>query len=180
MLLIDRFEQIKAPSMGASAIIIAALMAIMSAGFVMNQQIAYAQMIGEHGDNTSGLHEDQQEMTINGTINLEQTIIEAIDSKVNTSLIQAITSAEQSVGINSFALAAFGANIGGSLLYTIILGTPGTDFYYTIVDPGNGQVLSSQKSSQKEIEDMHLKHSEAVVEDEGIDAGSFGLRALRH
>ncbi|MGH9979707.1 MAG: hypothetical protein ACRD8Z_28275 [Nitrososphaeraceae archaeon] len=49
-----------------------------------------------------------------------------------------------------------------------------------VVDPGNGQILSSQKSSQKEIEEMHLKHSEAVVEDAGIGVGSFGLRALRH
>jgi hypothetical protein len=31
---------------------------------------------------------------INGTINLEETIIEAIDSKVNISLTQAITTAE--------------------------------------------------------------------------------------
>ncbi|MGC1135180.1 MAG: hypothetical protein WA941_20295 [Nitrososphaeraceae archaeon] len=33
---------------------------------------------------------------------------------------------------------------GGFLVYTIILGTPGTEFYYVIVDPGNGQILVSQ------------------------------------
>jgi hypothetical protein len=149
ILLIVKFKQIRATTLAASVIMTGALLAIMSAGIVKNQQIAYGQMMREHegfGDNTSGLHEDQQDMTINGTINLEQTVIEAIDSKVNTSLTQAVTAAEQSVGNNSFALAAFGADIGGDLLYTIILGTPGTDFYYVIVDPGNGQVLSSQKS----------------------------------
>jgi hypothetical protein len=147
------------------------------------RSISAQMMIGDHGgfvNMTSGLQEDQREMKINGTINLEQTIIEAIDSKVNTSLTQAITTAERSVGNKSFALAAFGADIGGDLVYIIILGTPGTEFYNVIVDPGNGQTLSSQESSQKEIEERHLKHSEAVVEDAGTGAGSFGLRALRH
>jgi hypothetical protein len=119
-------------------------------------------------------------MKIIGTINLEQTIIEAIDSKVNTSLTQAITTAEQSVGNNSFALAAFGADLDGDLVYVIILGTPGTEFYNVIIDPGNGQILSSEKSSQKEIEERHLKHSAAVLEDTGTGVGGFGLRALRH
>ncbi len=135
--------------------------------------------MGDHGgfgNRTSGL----QEMTIIGTINLEQTIIEAIDSKVNTSLTKAITTAEQSVGNNSFALAVFGADIGGDLVYMIILGTPGTEFYNVIVDPGNGQILSSEESSQKEIEERHLKHSEAAVEDAGTGVMGFGLRALRH
>jgi hypothetical protein len=140
-------------------------------------------MIRDHGgfgNMTSSLQEDQQEMMINGTINLEQTIIEAIDSKVNTSLTQAITNAEQSVGNNSFALAAFGADLGGDLVYMIILGTPGTEFYNVIVDPGNGQILSSQESSQKEMEERHLAHSAAVVQDAGSGVGGFGLRALRH
>ena len=57
---------------------------------------------------------------INGSINLEQTIFEAIGSKVNTTLTQAITTAEQSVGNNSFALAAFGGDHDGFLAYTIL------------------------------------------------------------
>jgi hypothetical protein len=157
-----------------------------------NENSVNAQMMmwdhGGFGNMTSGLQEDQQKkmmgdhdgFRVNGTINLEQTIIEAIDSKVNTSLTQAITTAEQSVGNNSFALAAFGADQGGYLTYIIILGTPGTEFYNVIVDPGNGQILSSQQSSQKKIEEMHLEHSAAVVEDASTGVGSYGLRALRH
>ena len=143
----------------------------------------YAQVNEDHGglsEMTPGAHEVQQEKMINGTINLEETIIEAIDSKVNFSLTQAITAAEQSVGNNSFALAAFGADLGGDLVYIIVLGSPGTEFYNVIVDPGNGQILSSQKSTQSEIEMMHLKHSKAMVEEADIGAGSLGLRALRH
>ena len=162
----------------------AALIALISIVTSTDEDSIKAQMMmrdhGGFGNMTSGLQEGQQEMTINGTINLEQTIIEAIDSKVNTSLTQAITTAEQSVGNNSFALAAFGADQGGLLVYTIILGTPGTEFYYVIVDPGNGQILVSQEMSQEEIEERHLKHSAAVMEDAGTGVGGFGLRALRH
>jgi hypothetical protein len=166
-----------------SVIATATLIAMMGIVTSTNEQSINAQMMGDHGgfgNMTSGLQEDQQEMMINGTINLEQTIIEAIDSKVNTSLTQAITTAEQSVGNNSFALAAFGADLVGDLVYIIVLGTPGTEFYNVIVDPGNGQILSSQESSQKEIEERHLKHSAAVMEDAGTGVVGFGLRALRH
>jgi hypothetical protein len=100
---------------------------------------------GDYGNKTSG----SQKM-INGTINLEQTIFEAIGSKVNTSLTEAITTAEQSTGNNSFALIAFGGPHGAYLVYTIILGTPGMEFSKVIVDPGTGQILASQEISQKE------------------------------
>jgi hypothetical protein len=63
-------------------------------------------MIGHSGGNmTSSLQELQQKVKNNGTINLEQTIFKAISSKVKTSLTQAMTTAERSVGNNSFAVA---------------------------------------------------------------------------
>src|SRR5918995_4164325 len=139
-----------------------------------SQQNISAQMMGDHGgfgNMTSGLQEDQQGM-INGTINLEQTIFEAIGSKINTSLTQAITTAEQSVGNYSFALAAFGAEQGGYFTYRIILGTPGMKFYNVIVDPGNGQILATQEVSQRELEKMHQEHSLEVVRSSGSSSSS--------
>jgi hypothetical protein len=109
----------------------------------------------------------QQEKMINGTINLEQTIFEAIGSKVNTSLTQAITTAEQTTGNNSFALAAFGGPHDGYLVYTIILGTPGMEFYKVIVDPGTGQILASQQISQMEW--MKMLHMHQMMESAGHD-----------
>jgi hypothetical protein len=102
--------------------------------------------LGNFGNKTS-VH---QEKMINGTINLQQTIFEAVGSKVNTTLNQAITTAEQTIGNNSFALAAFGGPHGSYLVYTIILGTPGMEFHKVIVDPGTGQILASQEISQEE------------------------------
>jgi uncharacterized membrane protein YkoI len=179
----SKYEGMRPKTLAAYMTTTAIFIAMMNIVTSTNEQSINAQMMmGDHGGfgNMTSALQDQQEMTINGTINLEQTIIEAIDSQVNTSLTQAITTAEQSVGNNSFALAAFGADLGGDLVYMIILGTPGTEFYNVIVDPGNGQILSSEESSQKEIKDRHLEHSAAVVEDAGIGVGGFGLRALRH
>jgi hypothetical protein len=110
---------------------------------------------GGYENKTYGLHE---KLMINGSINLQQTIFEAIGSKVNTTLTEAITTAEQSVGNNSFALAAFGGPHGPYLTYTIILGTPGMEFHKVIVDPGTGQVLASEGMSGKEWMKMQQMH----------------------
>jgi Peptidase propeptide and YPEB domain len=125
---------------------------------------AQKSMMGEYGDYGNMTSGDKQKMgMINGTINLEQTIFEAIGSKVNTTLTQAITTAEQSVGNNSFALAAFGGDHGGYLAYTILLSTPEMEFYKVIVDPGNGQVLASNEVSHKEWMKMQqMMHSSAT------------------
>jgi hypothetical protein len=108
----------------------------------------------------------------NGTINLEQTILEAIGSKVNTSLTQAITTAERTVGNDSFAVAAFGGEYGGYFTYQIIVGTPIMEEFYTVlVDPGNGQILATQKVSAAELGKMHQEHSAEVVGSGNGDGG---------
>ena len=125
---------------------------------------------GEYGNKPIGLHE---KMMINGTINLEQTIFEAIGSKINTTLTQAITTAEQTTGNNSFALAAFGGPHGPYLVYTIILGTPGMEFHKVIVDPGTGQVLTSQEMSPKEWMKMQQMHQMMHSGDGGPPGGGM-------
>lgn len=172
-----RLGEMRSSTTLAASVIITGLIAMMSVGTSMNEQSVYAQMIGDHGgfsDMTSA-HEDQQEKMINGTINLEQTIFEAIGSKVNTSLTRAMTIAEQSVGNNSFALAAFGADLDGYFVYNIFLGTPGMELYNVMVDPGNGQILATQETSKKEMEKMHLEHSSEVVRSSGGSVAGFPL-----
>lgn len=85
------------------------------------------------------------------------------NSTVNTSLSQAITSAERAVGNNSYAIGAFGEDRQGSLVYRIILGTPGTEFYDVTVDSESGNVLTAQGLSQTELEDKHLEHSQKML-----------------
>ncbi len=132
-----------------------------------------AQMMGNHGGGwtgnvTSGQQQQhEQRMINNGTINLEQIIFQAINSKINTTLTQAMTTAERSVGNDAFAVAAFGSEEGGYFAYRIILATPEMKFYYVKVDPGNGEILETQQVSQKELDEMHKEHSAMVVRNSG-------------
>src|SRR5919107_6052722 len=102
-------------------------------------------------------------MIKNGTINLEQIIFQAVNSRINTSLTQVMTTAERSVGNDAFAVAAFGSEEGGYFVYRIILATPEMKFYWVKVDPGNGQILETQQVSQKELDMMHYEHSAMVA-----------------
>jgi hypothetical protein len=113
----------------------------------------------------------EQKTINNGTINLEQIIFQAINSRINTSLIQAMTTAERSVGADTFAVAAFGSEEGGYFAYRIILAAPGMKFYWVKVDPGNGQILETKQVSQEELDKMHKEHSAMV-------AGNNGSRSI--
>jgi hypothetical protein len=179
---ISRHRGMRPKTLAAYVITITTLIVMMSVVTSMSEHSINAQMMmGSHdgfGNMTSGLQELQQKVMANGTINLEQTIFKAIGSKVNTSLTQAITTAEQSAGNNSFALAAFGGEYGGYFAYQIILGTPGMKFYNVLVDPGNGQILATQKVSAAELEKMHQEHSAEVVRSGGSGRGSVGFPFL--
>jgi hypothetical protein len=166
----------EAKILATTGIVTATLLALTGLTTFVTEQGVNAQksMMGEYDDYGNMTSGHQQKMgMINGTINLEQTIFEAIGSKVNTTLTQAITTAEQSVGNNSFALAAFGGDHGGYLAYTILLSTPEMEFYKVIVDPGNGQVLASDEVSHKEWMKMQqMMHSSG--------AGGEGMMMMRH
>jgi hypothetical protein len=58
---------------------------------VIYRYVFEATLIIDFGNMISGMRD---KMMISGTINLQQTIFEAIGSKVNTTLIQAIITAE--------------------------------------------------------------------------------------
>jgi uncharacterized membrane protein YkoI len=158
------------------------MVSVITALASISEPSANAQMMGGHGgaagSMTHGQQQQQQQKheqkTINnGTISLEQTIFQAINSRINTSLTQAMTTAERSVGNDAFAVAAFGSEEGGYFAYRIILATPGMKFYYVKVDPGNGQILETQQVSQRELDKMHYEHSAMVVSINGSDSNSI-------
>src|SRR5215216_4461126 len=156
---------------------IAIMITVMTTLTSISEHSANAQMMGDRGvgwagNMTSGQkHQQHEQMMIsNGTINLEQTIFQAINSQINTSLTQAMTTAEKLVGNGAFAVAAFGSEEGGYFAYRIILATPGMKFYNVKVDPGNGQILETQQVSQKELDKMHKEHSAQVVRNNSSDS----------
>ena len=74
-------------------------------------------MMKDRYDNPMMGVENKTHEKINGTINIMNTMYQAIESKVNTTLTQAITTAEQHVGNNSYAMSANGEEKGGVLVY---------------------------------------------------------------
>ena len=178
---VNMFRHRKIKALAVNVIVIAAMITIMTTLASINELSVNAQM-GNHGgvwagNMTSGQQQQQQQQNheqktiINGTINLEQTIFQAINSRINTSLTQAMSTAERSIGNDAFAVAAFGSEEGGYFAYRIILATPEMNFYWVKVDPGNGQILETEEVSQKELDTMHREHSAMVVSNSGSEEG---------
>ncbi|CAN5437913.1 hypothetical protein BH18THE1_BH18THE1_01650 [soil metagenome] len=92
---------------------------------------------------------------------------------LNSTLIQAITIAQQSISNNSFAVAAFGEKINGGVAYSIILASHGTDFYDVTIDADNGHLLSTEKLSKQELEKRHLEHSQMVLTEPQLTNNTF-------
>lgn len=172
---LNRYKHRDPKTLAANIIAIATMITVISTSISMSERSVNAQMMGDHvgvwaGNTTSGQqqqHQYEQDMISNGTINLEKIIFQAIESKINTSLTQAMATAEKSVGNDSFAVAAFGSEEGGYFAYRIILATPEMNFYWVKVDPGNGQIWEIQQVSEKELDKMHREHSAMVVGNNG-------------
>ena len=92
---------------------------------------------------------------VTSSINLMNIITNALGSQIKVSLSNATTTAESSVGNNSHAVAAHLGDENEYLVYTIFVIDPNMNFHTVIVDPGNGQVLSSKQISKEEHLMMH-------------------------
>lgn len=113
-------------------------------------------------------------LTSEYNINAQMMAEDRVDfGNMNTSLSQAMITAENSVGNDSFAIAGFGINGGGHLAYTIIIDTHGPEFYNVTVDPRNGEILATEQLSQQELEKAHLEHSQKVLTEPHLMNNTF-------
>jgi uncharacterized membrane protein YkoI len=150
-------------SIVSGTLILAAVIAMSGAStFTTIQQNASAQTThaGSTNNMTHTMMESGNMMTMGGenvtsSINLMNIISNAIGSQIKVSLSNATTTAETSVGNNSHAVAAHIGDVNGYLVYTIFVLDPNMNFNTVIVDPGNGQVLSSKQMSMEEHAMMH-------------------------
>jgi len=118
-------------------------------------------MRDNYGKNMMGMGmgmEHKKYEKINGTLNVMETMYQAIEAKFNVTLTDAITTAEQSVGNGSYAMSANGEEKDGFLVYSVILGSPDMKFTKVLVDPGNGEVLQTKNISMMEW--MMMMHSQ--------------------
>ena len=116
----------------------------------MTKHNADAQMMG--GNNTGMMMGGNN---ITSSINLMSVISNAIGSNINVSLSDAASTAETSVGNGSHAASAELGENNGYLVYNIMVIDPSMNFSKVVVDPGNGEVLSSKQLSKEEHMMMH-------------------------
>ena len=139
----------------------AVLLAVVMSGastFTAIQQNASAQTTNSSDTNMMeprGMMMTTRGENVTSSINLMNIITNALGSQIKVSLSNATTTAENSVGNNSHAVAAHLGDKNGYLVYTIFVLDPNMNFNRVLVDPGNGQVLSSKQMSMEEHLKMH-------------------------
>ncbi|HJT84573.1 MAG TPA: hypothetical protein VJ697_08825 [Nitrososphaeraceae archaeon] len=103
---------------------------------------------------------DDMMMKLNGTINVESTIAQAFKSKITTDIVEAIQTAQNSVGANSFTKEAELTDSHGYLIYKIIVVDENLKKYKVIVDPGNAQVLFKKDVTLWYDQHEKMKHDD--------------------
>jgi hypothetical protein len=88
---------------------------------------------------------------ITGSISLFDTITAAVESKINVSFSDAVVSAERSLGNNSDAVAGHLGDENGYLVYNILVLDPDRNFNRILVDPGNGDIILTEKIPKENI-----------------------------
>ena len=90
---------------------------------------------------------NQSEPMVNwtGTIEVESTIAEALKSKVNVNMIDAIKAAQENVGLNSTVKEAKLTHAHNYLVYKIMVVDEDMKKYKFILDPGNGEILMKKE-----------------------------------
>jgi uncharacterized membrane protein YkoI len=166
-----------------TAILLAAGVALGSgaSNLILTNQNAGAQMMG--GNDTGMMTKPGARMmgssNITSSINLMTIISEAIGSNINISLSDAATTAETSVGNGSHAASAELGENNGYLVYNIMVIDPSMNFSKVVVDPGNGEVLSSKQLSKEEHMMMHEMGGRDMMMGPGMMMGGPG-KMMKH
>lgn len=99
-------------------------------------------------------------MNWTGTINIHETIGEAFKSKINGTLIDAITTAQNSVGPNSFVKEAKLTEAHNYLIYKVTVVDENMKKYKVGVDPGTGDVLFKKDTTW--YDDHKMKYGQEM------------------
>jgi hypothetical protein len=124
---------------------------------------------------------NQSKPTVNwtGTIEVESTIGEALKSKVNVNMIDAIKTVLVNVGLNSTVKEAELTTVHGYLLYKIIVVDEDMKKYKVIVDPGNGEVLMKKETTWSDYEhDKKMKYDKEKYGKYGPDADDYAQKKM--
>ena len=95
---------------------------------------------------TNDTSQMQEKVNLTGSIDVDKAIAEAFKSKVTVNIVDAITTAQNSVGPNSTVKEVELTEAHGYLVYKMKIIGEDMKKYKVLVDPGNGSILY-----QKEI-----------------------------
>lgn len=134
---------------------------------------------GSMGSFNNGMANTMQDTSdINGTVSIFSPIIDLYRSKIQVSLIDALQSSVNSVGLNSSVIAAFLHPEGGYLVYKIYVLDQGNNAHKILVDVGNGEILSTHQISFMEMmmefhgNDMMMsKHQQGMMDHDMMTPG---------
>jgi hypothetical protein len=126
---------------------------LLASSTVLTTETTWGQMMG--GSNmmnkakmtmASGMNFTKGE-NITASIDFMSAITKAIASQIKTSLSDASSAAEKSIGNNSHAVAAHVSDENGYLVYVVVIVDSKGKVHKLIIDPANGKILLSRELS---------------------------------
>ncbi|HEY7228392.1 MAG TPA: PepSY domain-containing protein [Nitrososphaeraceae archaeon] len=106
---------------------------------------------------------------ITGSIDFMSAITKAIASQIKTSLSDASSAAEKSIGNNSRAVAGHVSDENGYLVYVVAVVDSNGKVHKLIIDPSNGKILLSRELSG--FEALMMLH-------QGMQAGGHDMSMM--
>jgi hypothetical protein len=119
------------------------LFGVMAGSWVVNQGTLYN--ANAQSALQPPLQDAQQPSNITAAISIIPTLVEAMKSKIQVNLNEAITDAMNSVGGNSTAVSASIQPERGYLIYRVIVLDNNNNVHMILVDPANGSIVSKQQ-----------------------------------
>jgi hypothetical protein len=96
----------------------------------------------------ANMTEKSRQQNISGSIPIQSTVSQALRSEIQVSMVEAITTVQNTAGENSSVVAAYLSPLQGFLVYNIGVIDANNTLYKSIIDPGNGEILYTSEGRQ--------------------------------
>ena len=129
---------------------------------------------------TAAANNDSSKMlgkvNLTGTIDVDKAIVEAFKSKVTINIIDAITTAQNSVGPNSTVKEVELTEAHGYLVYKMKIIGEDMKKYKVLVDPGNGSILFQKEITYSDYDHKRMGEEMGDKYNDGYKHGSDKMK----
>ena len=129
---------------------------------------------------TAAANNDSSKMlgkvNLTGTIDVDKAIVEAFKSKVTINIIDAITTAQNSVGPNSTVKEVELTEAHGYLVYKMKIIGEDMKKYKVLVDPGNGSILYQKEITYSDYDHKMMGKEMGDKYNDGYKHGSDKMK----